>query len=100
MLCMIVDFCNRGTEDVFNGVDSKAANMACPKSLWRTACRKLDQLDTVANIDELRAPPGNRLELLRGDRKGQYSIRINDQYRVCFFWTDTGPSAVEIIDYH
>jgi len=62
--------------------------------------RKLDQLDSVASLDELRIPPGNRLESLVGDRQGQYSIRINDQYRICFIWTEIGPDEVEILDYH
>ncbi len=64
------------------------------------AARKLEQIDSVLELSELRVPPGNRLESLKGDRKGQHSIRINDQYRVCFVWTDTGPAEVEIIDYH
>ena len=62
--------------------------------------RKLDQLDSVSALAELRIPPGNRLESLSGDRKGQYSIRINDQYRICFVWIETEPDEVEIVDYH
>lgn len=62
--------------------------------------RKLDLLDSVSTLDELKVPPGNRLELLSGDRRGQYSIRINEQYRVCFIWTDVGPDHVEVTDYH
>jgi proteic killer suppression protein len=57
-------------------------------------------LDAADTLDFLRSPPGNRLETLKGDRKGQYSIRINDPYRVCFRWTDLGPTEVEIVDYH
>jgi toxin HigB-1 len=64
------------------------------------ATRKLTQLDAAATLDFLRSPPGNRLEALKGDRKGQYSIRINDQWRICFRWTDAGPEDVEIVDYH
>jgi proteic killer suppression protein len=71
-----------------------------PQSLWRIAVRKLDQLDSVVMLDELRVPPGNRLEALSGDRAGQHSIRINDQFRICFVWTESGPDAVEIVDYH
>lgn len=97
---MIVSFRDAGTEDVFNGVRSKAAAKCCPRELWRIARRKLDQLDAVTTVEELRIPPGNRLELLVGDRKGQYSIRINDQFRICFLWTDAGPIQVEIVDYH
>lgn len=62
--------------------------------------RKLALLDAAQTLGFLRAPPGNRLEALKGDRKGQYSIRINDQWRVCFVWTDVGPKDVEIVDYH
>ncbi|MEI7695181.1 MAG: type II toxin-antitoxin system RelE/ParE family toxin [Chlorobium sp.] len=62
--------------------------------------RKLDQLDSVLTLDELRIPPGNRLESLSGDRKGQFSIRLNDQYRICFQWSSIGPQDVEIADYH
>ena len=62
--------------------------------------RKLAQLDAALTLDFLRAPPGNRLEALKGNRAGQYSIRINDQWRVCFVWTETGPADVEIVDYH
>jgi toxin HigB-1 len=71
-----------------------------PPQLWRIAARKLDQLDSVRALDELQIPPGNRLETLKGSRTGQFSIRINQQYRICFVWTDSGPGAVEIVDYH
>ena len=64
------------------------------------ARRKLRQLEIAGRLDDLRVPPGNRLEALRGDRAGQHSIRINDQLRVCFVWTDAGPADVEIVDYH
>ncbi len=71
---------------------------------WRhfedVARRKLDFLDVAVVLDDLRAPPGNRLEALQGNRRGQHSIRINDQWRICFEWTDTGPENVEIVDYH
>lgn len=97
---MIHSFKNKATEDIFNGINSKSARITCPPNLWRVAFRKLDQLDSVEILDDLRIPPGNRLELLRGNREGQYSIRINEQYRICFVWTETGPSEVEIVDYH
>lgn len=97
---MIASFKNKATEDVFNGVSSKEARKSCPRTLWKVATRKLDQLDSVTTLDELRVPPGNRLEALSRDRKGQHSIRINDQYRICFIWSDTGPAQVEISDYH
>ena len=66
----------------------------------RVAVRKLDQLEAAAALGDLRIPPGNRLEALRGGRDGQHGIRINEQYRICFVWTDVGPSDVEIVDYH
>ena len=97
---MIRSFKNQATEDVFNGITTKDSLKICPKNLWKIASRKLDQLDSVVSFNELRVPPGNHLEALTGDRKGQHSIRINDQYRVCFRWTETGPSDVEITDYH
>jgi proteic killer suppression protein len=97
---VIRSFADAGTEDVFNGLNSKAARKACPRNLWAVATRKLEQIDSVEGLDELRVPPGNRLEALTGDRRGQYSVRINDQYRVCFAWRGDGPDAVEIVDYH
>ena len=97
---MVRAFKNKATEDIFNGKATKAALRLCPKSLWKVAVRKLDQLDSVLSLDELRVPPGNRLEALSGKREGQYSIRINDQYRICFRWTETEPVDVEITDYH
>src|SRR3990170_978822 len=97
---MIVSFKVEGAEDAFNGKNTKAARKACPESLWNIAHRKLDQLDSITTLNELRIPPGNRLETLTADRKGQHSIRINDQFRICFIWTDSGPDKVEIVDYH
>ena len=69
-------------------------------SIERPALRKLEQLDWSSILEDLRVPPGNRLEALRGARKGQFSIRINQQWRVCFIWTADGPKDVEIVDYH
>ncbi len=97
---MIVSFKDKATEDIFNGVNSKAARKACPQTLWRIASRKLDQIDSVHELDELKVPPCNRLEKLSGDQEDECSIRINEQYRVCFIWGDTGPSNVEFTDYH
>ena len=97
---MIVSFLRAGTEYIFNGINSPAARRTFPEKLWKIAARKLDQLDSISALQELRIPPGNRLEALSGDRKGQYTIRINDQYRICFFWTEQGPDQVEIVDYH
>ena len=97
---MIQSFRNQGTEDIFNGENTKEARNTCPESLWRIVSRKLDLLDSAETLSDLRIPPGNRLEQLTGGRKGQYSIRINDQYRICFIWTHNGPDQVEIVDYH
>ena len=97
---MIVSFKNQATEDIFNGKNTKDARKLCPRSLWRVAFRKLDQLDSVVSLEELKIPPGNRLEALSGNRKGEFSIRINEQYRVCFKWSEAGPVDVEIADYH
>jgi len=97
---MIHSFKNAGTEDIFNGENTKGARKICPNALWKIATRKLDQIDSVTTLQELKIPPGNQLEALSGDRKGQYSIRINDQYRICFVWTDSGPDQIEIVDYH
>jgi proteic killer suppression protein len=97
---MIVTFKDQASEDIFNGVNSKAARKACPQRLRRIASRKLDQLDSVQSLEELKIPPGNRLESLSGKRQGEYSIRINEQYRICFKWSEAGPSNVEVTDYH
>lgn len=93
---MIIGFADRATQRFFtDGV--------CPPA-WRSfagvAARKLDMLDAAALINDLRSPPGNRLERLQGDRAGQWSIRINAQWRICFTWTSRGPDNVEIVDYH
>jgi len=69
-------------------------------SIEKTARKKLDQLEIAVTLSDLLTPPGNRLEVLQGDRKGQYSIRINNQYRICFRWGSRGPEEVEIVDYH
>jgi len=97
---MIDSFKDRATEDIFNGVNSKAARKACPQILWRITSRKLDQLDSVQLLEELKVPPGNRFESLSGGRKAEYGIRINEQYRICFMWGESGPYNVEVTDYH
>ena len=97
---MIRTFKHTGVEDIFNGINSPTARRICPQNLWKIAVRRLDLLDSVSALQELRIPPSNRLEALGGDRKGQYSIRITNQYRICFFWTEQGPDQVEIVDYH
>lgn len=97
---MIQSFKNTGTEDIFNGENTKGARKICPTSLWKVAARKLDQVDSVSTLLELKIPSGNKLEILSGDRKGHHSIRINDQFRICFVWTDSGPDQVEVVNYH
>jgi toxin HigB-1 len=93
---MIRSFRCRETERVWHGLRSRKF----PGDMQDRALRKLRQLDASASLDDLRNPPGNRLEALRGDRKGRWSIRINDQWRVCFRWSDGDASDVEIADYH
>ena len=97
---MIQSFKDAGSEAIFNGIKSKSARNALPIVLWKVAARKLDQLDSASQLSDLRAPPGNHLEALSGERLGQYSIRINQQYRICFVWTTQGPDKVEVVDYH
>lgn len=97
---MIRSFHDRGTEDIFNRRSTPAARRRCPERVWRVARRKLDQLNAAVSLRSLSIPPGNRLEALKEDRRGQHSIRINQQFRVCFVWTDQGPERVEITDYH
>ena len=97
---VIRTFADRGTQHVFDGINSAAARKACPQALWGIARRKLDQIDSAEQLADLRVPPGNRLEALRADRSGQYSIRINERYRLCFRWSNEGPEQVEVVDYH
>lgn len=97
---MIRSFADRGTKDIFDGYNTRYARSSCPREIWGVARRKLHVLHYAAELSDLAGPPGNRLEALKGDRAGQHSIRINDQYRVCFRWTSDGPEAVEITDYH
>ncbi len=93
---MIRSFRDKTTEAVFNGESPKGF----PAGLVKATRRKLRYLNAAADLRDLGSPPGNRLEALAGDRQGQYSIRINDQFRVCFTWTAEGPAEVEVIDYH
>ena len=92
---MIAGFADRDTERLFD--DEHVPRF---QSIERQARRKLQLLDSAASLDDLRVPPGNRLELLSGDRAGQHSIRINRQWRICFRWEDGDPREVEIVDYH
>ena len=93
---MIRSFRDKTTEAVFNGESPKGF----PPDLVKVARRKLRYLNAAGALGDLRSPPGNRLEALVADRHGQHSIRINDQFRVCFVWTAEGPTMVEIVDYH
>lgn len=93
---MIRSFTSTAAETIFR--DERTPDL--PPDIQNTARRKLVQLDLARQLTDLRVPPGNRLEPLKGDRKGQHSIRINDQWRICFRWTEQGVEDVEIIDYH
>jgi len=92
---VIKSFAGRRTKELFETGESRRWS-----SIARVAVRKLVQIDSVASLKELNAPPGNRLEALKGDRAGQHSIRINDQWRICFRWESDGVYDVEIVDYH
>ena len=92
---MIKSFRCRDTAKLFNDECAKLF-----VSIQRVARRKLEMLDAATRLEDLKNPPGNRLEALHGDRKGQHSIRINDQYRLCFVWSSDGALQVEIVDYH
>jgi toxin HigB-1 len=93
---MIRDFADKRTRLVFAGESPKGF----PSGLVSITRRKLKMVDAAVVLADLRAPPGNRLEALTGDRRGQHSIRINDQWRICFVWTQDGPTGVEVVDYH
>jgi proteic killer suppression protein len=93
---VIVDFACEETERIFNGQRSRRL----PQDIQQTARRKLSYVQFAERLDDLRMPPGNRLEALKGDRVGQYSIRINQQWRICFTWSDGNAHRVEIVDYH
>lgn len=93
---VILRFKGRETARVFNRERSRRL----PPEIQSTALRKLRMLAAAARLDDLRVPPGNRLEKLRGDREGQWSIAINDQWRICFYWDGSNADAVEIVDYH
>src|SRR4051794_19529617 len=93
---MILSFADRETETGWRGIRSRRF----PPDLQDAALRKLRLLDAASRLDDLKVPPGNRLEALKGDRKGQHSIRINNQWRICFHWIEGGAEDVEIVDYH
>ena len=93
---MIHGFATKETEKIWRGEVSRKLL----RDIQQIALRKLFMLDKARSLNDLRIPPANRLEALKNDRKDQHSIRINDQWRICFIWTDSGPNAVEIVDYH
>jgi proteic killer suppression protein len=97
---MIKSFRNIGTEDLFNRIHSKEARQTCPQQIWRVVQRKLDLLNGAVSLESLKIPPGNCLEPFKGNRSGQHSIRINDQYRICFKWSVDEAEDVEVVDYH
>jgi toxin HigB-1 len=96
---MIRSFADDATRDIWNGVNSRAARRL-PRPLWSVIRRKLDQLDVVTQLDDLRAPPGNRLHALTGDLRGHHAIRVNDQYRVVFRFEGNDAHDVRCTDYH
>ena len=96
---MIRSIADATTQDIFDGENSKAARKL-PRELHDKARRLLDLINAATRIDDLRVPPGNRLEALKGDYKGFHSIRINDQWRIVFRWFDSDANEVQIIDYH
>lgn len=93
---MIVSFRDEPTATIWSGQRSRRL----PPDIQATALRKLRLLNNARRLDDLRVPPANRLEALRGERRGQYSIRINDQWRICFVWSENNAHQVEIVDYH
>jgi proteic killer suppression protein len=95
---VILSFGDKTTEDLFNGVGSK--HTRAYQAILKVVCRKLDMVNTASRLDDLLSPPNNRLELLKGDLKGSYSIRINDQYRIIFKWQNGNAHDVQIKDYH
>jgi proteic killer suppression protein len=97
---MIRSFRDEGTRDVFDGRDSREARRLLPLELRKVAGRRLDQLNRVSDVQDLRHPPGNRLERLRGDLADWWSIRINDRLCIIFHWVDGGAVDVGIVDYH
>ena len=96
---MIRSFGSDGTSDLFHGVNSRHTRRIAT-DIKRTALRKLDMINAANTVDDLKSPPGNRLEALRGDLRGFYSIRVNEQWRIVFRWLDGAAEDVEILDYH
>jgi proteic killer suppression protein len=97
---VILDFADQATEDLFNGSRTKAARRCLPLELWSSAQRKFDRLNRAREPRDLADPPGNRLEALKGDYAGYFSIRVNDQYRIVFQFENGDARHVQIVDYH
>jgi proteic killer suppression protein len=97
---MISGFADHGSRDIYDGEDTRAARRVLPKELWGKARVKLDLLEAAHELRDLMAPPSNRMEKLKGDLAGKYSIRINDQYRLVFRFENGNANDVEIVDYH
>ncbi len=97
---MIAGFANKGTEDIFNDRKSREAGRILPAELHRLARKKLAIIDAAGCVDDLKIPPGNKLEKLVGDLAGMHSIRINSKWRIIFMWNEQGPTDVGICDYH
>jgi proteic killer suppression protein len=97
---VIAGFSNKGTEDIFNDRNSREAGRILPADLHRLARKKLVMIDAAGSVDDLKIPPGNKLEKLSGDLAGMHSIRINERWRIIFLWNEQGPINVEISDYH
>ena len=96
---MIIHFKSQAARDIYDGINSKEARKI-PQAVWKVAQRKLDMINAAVNISDLKVPPGNRLEALKGDLDGFHSVRINDQYRIVFRFRDSNAHDVEITDYH
>lgn len=96
---MILSFGDKATEDLFHGENSRDAR-AIPNTVWKAVGRKLDLLNAAHDLIDLKSPPGNRLEPLRGKLAGFHSIRVNDQYRIIFKWAGPGAEKVQVLDYH
>jgi proteic killer suppression protein len=96
---MIISFGDKATEDIYNGLSSRVARRI-PEFIWRIACRKLDMVNAARELRDLRVPPANKLEKLRGKLSGYYSIRVNEQYRIIFLWNNQNAESVMITDYH
>ena len=97
---MIRSFADEGTKDIFDGSNTLKARKKLNPSLWNTARKKLDMINAAKKLDDLKVPPGNRLEQLKGNYKGAYSIRINNQWRIIFYWDESGVENISILDYH